>query len=83
MGCSRTIRRALLTAVAVGALPSLAFAADHLELGPSEAKKVVNAVRIDERIVVDGRLDEAAWQRAAVATDFLQQEPGEGAPAPS
>ena len=32
-------------------------------------------------IVIDGRLDEADWQRAAVATDFLQKDPEEGKPA--
>jgi hypothetical protein len=32
-------------------------------------------------IVVDGRLDEAAWQRAPVATGFRQFEPSEGATA--
>ena len=32
-------------------------------------------------IVVDGRLDEAAWAQAEPATDFLQFEPDEGAPA--
>ena len=29
---------------------------------------------------VDGRLDDAAWQRATVFTDFVQREPIEGNP---
>ncbi|MDP2318166.1 MAG: DUF5916 domain-containing protein [Acidobacteriota bacterium] len=36
----------------------------------------------EERITLDGRLDEPAWARAVPATDFRQQEPVEGA-APS
>ena len=32
-------------------------------------------------IVIDGQLDEAAWAQAAVATDFMQYSPNEGAPA--
>jgi len=40
------------------------------------------AARMDpeERIVLDGVLDEAVWARAVPATDFRQQEPVEGAP---
>ncbi len=41
----------------------------------------VRALRISEPIKLDGRLDEPAWARAEPATDFLQEEPQEGAPA--
>jgi len=41
----------------------------------------VEAVRIAEGPVIDGSLDEAVWQRAAVIDQFIQQEPEEGAPA--
>jgi len=34
-----------------------------------------------ESIVVDGAPDEAAWQKALPATDFLQRDPDNGAPA--
>ena len=34
-----------------------------------------------DRAVVDGELNEAAWTTAEVATDFVQFEPTEGAPA--
>jgi len=36
---------------------------------------------IQSAIDIDGRLDEADWQTAPIATDFLQFEPHEGAPA--
>jgi hypothetical protein len=32
----------------------------------------------DEQIRLDGRVDEAVWSRAPIATDFLQFEPDEG-----
>ena len=43
----------------------------------------VRAVRLaqEERISVDGRLDEPAWETAIPATDFLQQDPDFGQPA--
>ncbi|MDQ3766677.1 MAG: carbohydrate binding family 9 domain-containing protein, partial [Actinomycetota bacterium] len=48
----------------------------HAQSRPSlQARAVVSA------IVVDGRLDESAWAEAEPASDFLQFEPSEGAPA--
>ncbi len=41
----------------------------------------IGALAIDQPIVVDGRLDEPAWRRADVGTNFRQREPREGAPA--
>ncbi len=41
----------------------------------------VGAVRTVEAPDVDGLLDDPAWERASVITDFIQQEPDEGAPA--
>ncbi|MBI4538539.1 MAG: carbohydrate binding family 9 domain-containing protein [Gemmatimonadetes bacterium] len=41
----------------------------------------IRAVRVDEGPVLDGVLDEAVWQTAAVIDEFIQQEPAEGAPA--
>jgi hypothetical protein len=49
---------------------------------PGEGRPTLKAVRLEteERIAVDGRLDEAAWQRAAPAGDFRQSEPRNGEP---
>jgi hypothetical protein len=44
------------------------------------AKKVLNASRTDEQIVIDGKLDEASWLSADVAADFVQYAPIPGAP---
>jgi hypothetical protein len=44
--------------------------------------RIVDAVRImEERIALDGRLDEPAWKTAAPATDFIQMTPRPGEPA--
>lgn len=41
---------------------------------------VALAARLSGSIVLDGRLDEAAWAGAPVASDFTQQQPDEGKP---
>ena len=41
----------------------------------------VPAVRVEGAPTLDGVLDDAIWQRAAVIDAFVQQEPDEGAPA--
>ncbi|MCX6552569.1 MAG: hypothetical protein NTY02_16455, partial [Acidobacteria bacterium] len=41
----------------------------------------MTAVRATAKIAVDGLLDEADWQRAVPARDFLQRDPDEGKPA--
>jgi len=76
----RLLCRALAVAAA-SAVCARASAADRIDYAAIRATKVIRAVRTDQPIVLDGRLDEPAWQRAAVAKDFLQQEPAEGAPA--
>src|SRR5881296_1006965 len=44
----------------------------------SEARRI-QAVRITDALKIDGLLDEPAWSLAQPATDFLQQQPTEGA----
>jgi hypothetical protein len=41
----------------------------------------MEAIAIDAPIVVDGRFDEPAWQRATPGTSFVQREPQTGQPA--
>jgi hypothetical protein len=68
----RTFCSALITALL--ALPSTADAQDHA------LRRQVEAVRTDVRPQIDGRLDEPAWERAPVASGFLQRDPLEGEP---
>ena len=46
-------------------------------------RRTLAALRIgaEERITLDGVLDEAAWTRAVPATNFIQQDPDNGKPA--
>jgi len=64
----------LMAALLAALLPALPSPDD-------DAVRTVAAARTDGAISVDGRLDEAAWQAAGVAADFVQFEPDEGAPA--
>jgi hypothetical protein len=41
----------------------------------------VDAVKVEQRPQIDGVLDEALWESAAIVDQFTQQEPDEGAPA--
>jgi hypothetical protein len=46
------------------------------------SRLTIAAARITgDALTIDGRLDEAAWQSAPVAADFVQQRPTPGAPA--
>ncbi|HSL23927.1 MAG TPA: DUF5916 domain-containing protein [Vicinamibacterales bacterium] len=53
---------------------------DPVDIEAIRASKRVAALRIDEPIVIDGVLDEPAWERAEPATDFYQQQPVEFQP---
>jgi Domain of unknown function (DUF5916) len=72
--------------LAVGLLPALAGLLRAQSPGsparsPDAAPPVAAAAPADGPITIDGRLDEAAWQRAQPITDFRQYEPDEGSPA--
>ncbi len=49
---------------------------------PSCVSKTLGAMKLEpgEGVDVDGRLDEALWDRAAFTADFTQREPDPGAP---
>ena len=53
------------------------------DLSAYEGRPRVKALRLnpDETISIDGVLNEAVWQRAIPATDFIQQDPDLGQPA--
>jgi len=67
------IRSLFIFALLIGAL------GEGRVLAQTEKKKV-EAVRIPNSIVVDGKLDEIEWQNAPEANDFIQYEPNNGAP---
>jgi len=50
-------------------------------LQDSRGPRRIQAIHVTDTIKIDGLLDEPAWTLAQPATDFLQQQPTEGAPA--
>lgn len=66
--------------------PSQAQESSAAKTGAASAERdeapLLRAMRLTETdgIGLDGRLDEAAWSRAAPVSDFTQQEPVEGGP---
>ena len=47
----------------------------------AQTRKSIQAERINTSINIDGKLDEAAWQNATLASGFVQREPLNGRPA--
>ncbi len=46
-----------------------------------QRSKVYRAIRVSDQIVIDGNVDELAWEQAEVGSDFYQTDPQTGAPA--
>ena len=52
-----------------------------LQVAASSQPKSIVATKADQSPKIDGELDEAAWQKAPAATDFIQNFPNYGIPA--
>src|SRR5688572_11189887 len=83
MAASRRVNAALLFVACLTFDPPGASAqAPVLSRTPSNtARRQTGATRVTESLRIDGSLNEAAWNRADVASDFTQSEPREGQPA--
>ncbi|PYS06663.1 MAG: hypothetical protein DMG12_03100, partial [Acidobacteria bacterium] len=53
------------------------FAKD-INYDTARLEKRLRAVKITDKITIDGRLDEPVWADAPQATEFIQKEPDEG-----
>ena len=73
--------RPFLAALVI-AVPFLLVGTTHAQDDPRPLRdKRARAVRIaDGRMTIDGHLSEVEWELASPATDFVQQNPSEGAP---
>ena len=66
---------AALTGSAGFALTDQGTVANQIKPRPS-----ITALRVEQPPVIDGVMDDDAWQKAPVAGDFVQDEPGDGVP---
>ena len=66
---------AVLTGSAGFALTDQGTVANQIKPRPS-----ITALRVEQPPVIDGVMDDGAWQKAPVAGDFVQDEPGDGVP---
>ncbi|MBI3554424.1 MAG: carbohydrate binding family 9 domain-containing protein [Elusimicrobia bacterium] len=86
--CDRAVRAALASACALLLFSAVADAESLGTENPpvqtpvvAQPKRRFSAVKINEPITLDGRLDEPVWSRAQAADAFTQQEPDVGKPA--
>ncbi len=56
-------------------------ARNPIDYATARFSRIATAVRTDEEIVIDGVLEEASWETATPANDFIQYEPSPGQPA--
>lgn len=82
MPLARAAAVALAGAAAAAPRPACAQQgpAGHSTAGAAAAVRVMHAVRRDGPVVIDGRLDDAAWAKAPVAGHFTQSYPNPGQP---
>src|SRR5262249_7329994 len=62
-------------------LLSLGLGSDKIDYEKAHLERKLKAVRVMEKISVDGRLEEPIWNTAPLASNFIQTEPVEGDPA--
>jgi hypothetical protein len=77
---SRIVSTVAIAVAAFVVRPAVALSqsgATQTAAGLDSSRRTMTAERMrpEERIVLDGVLDEPVWQRAQPATDFIQQEP--------
>src|SRR5512133_2417953 len=63
------------------AAPANAQTSRLASMDPRPEHETIQASRVNTRVLIDGRLTEAAWRAARPVTQFVQQEPAAGMPA--
>lgn len=77
--------RSWLILVVLPLLYGLAASSAYAQGNPQSAagthgRKSIRAARAESPLVLDGSLDEPAWQQARISQDFVQKDPQEGEP---
>ena len=49
--------------------------------GSAKSARTITAVRVSEKVILDGVLNDRVWETALPATEFTQRDPDEGKPA--
>ena len=80
-GVTAVIVAAVLAGTSLFTPRAVQAQAGNDEPRPGAPFPAARAVRVDDPHVVDGRLDEEAWQSAEVLGNFIQRIPRDGAPA--
>src|SRR4051794_11469034 len=73
-----------MSAVAAGLLLLVVVpgaGAQSLTVGSPDGRRTLPAVALKGTVVIDGVLDDEAWQDATPASGFIQSDPVEGVPA--
>lgn len=70
-----------LSVLVVGPMVAQAQPAAGIDYQAARLERRLPATRAEGPITLDGRLDEPAWDRAPVASHFIQNDPREGQPA--
>ena len=79
-GVTAVIVAAVLAGTSLFTPRAVQAQAGNDEPRPGAPFPAARAVRVDDPPVVDGRLDEEAWQSAEVLGNFIQRIPRDGAP---
>jgi hypothetical protein len=81
----RLLALAALAAAGAATAPARSSAQQPAQVisvtGMRPAAKTGVARRVDQKVIIDGRLDEPAWRDANLFAGFTQREPASGAPA--
>jgi hypothetical protein len=74
------MRQLLHLGAALAGFAGSALAAYESSASQTKPRPSITALRVEQPPVIDGVLDDAAWQKAPAAGDFVQDEPGDGVP---
>ena len=71
----------MVISLALVLLLSSSLPPEQIDYETAHLERRLRAVKISEKIAIDGNFDEPAWSLAPPATNFVQREPEEGADA--
>ena len=74
------MRELFYLGAALAGFAGSALAADESSASQTKPRPSITALRVEQPPVIDGVLDDAAWQKAPAGGDFVQDEPGDGVP---